>query len=129
MLETQIGKHMGFWHLDRSLHNHLLLRGYSGNFCSRFSDSQVWDKGVSKQLEGTGAQRQLLGFLSIRYFHCCESCHFKMVYVPVFHCDGSRCSFLLIIFSQFYSPSDTHFRPSELIWCIASLGCGDVRNM
>lgn len=51
MLETQIGKHMGFWHLNRSLRNHLLLRGYFGIFCSNSNDSQDWAKGVSKQLK------------------------------------------------------------------------------
>lgn len=44
MLETRVGKHMGFWHLDRSLRNHLLLRGYFDNFRSHSSDSQVWAK-------------------------------------------------------------------------------------
>lgn len=51
MLETHIGKHMGFWHLDRSFRNHLLLRGCFGKFCSNSSDSQVWVKDFSKQLK------------------------------------------------------------------------------
>lgn len=46
MLEAQIGKHMGFWHLDRSRCNHLLLRGDFGKFCSNSSDSQVQAKDV-----------------------------------------------------------------------------------
>lgn len=57
MLETQIGKHMGFWHLDGRLHNHLLLRGCFGNFCSNSSDSQVWAKDVRKQLKRAQVHR------------------------------------------------------------------------
>lgn len=57
MLETQTGKHMGFWHLDRSFLNHLLLRGSFGNGCIYSSDSQVWAKG-SQQAAKMGTDTQ-----------------------------------------------------------------------
>lgn len=61
MLETQIGKHMGFWHLDRSLLNHLLLRGYSGNLHSHSSESQVCAKAFQQAAkEGRGTYTEPL---------------------------------------------------------------------